>query len=336
MNRKHVESVFTRLKDRKTPVCIVVHTNPDGDAIGSALGLYNHMLEQGFESVSVVAPNKYASFLHWMPLNEHVVIASDDKTRALEHITDARLIFCLDFNGFDRTAELSDVLNKSQGYKVMIDHHPEPEQGFDMIFSETQVSSTAELIFEWLAMWNGEESISPDSARCLYAGIVTDTGSFSYSCNHPRTYEIAGKLIEKGVDGNLINRLIYNTYSENRMRLLGYCLGEKLEVMHDGGAAFISLTRSELKRFDHQEGDTEGIVNYGLSIEGITLAALFTEQEDHIKISLRSAGDVDVNMLARSHFNGGGHQNAAGGKSHESMENTLSLFRTLVNKKLFR
>ncbi len=309
-----------------------MHTNPDGDAVGSSLGLYDYLKQAGYTNLHVIAPNPYASFLHWMPGNDEIVIATDEKKRAGQLIGDASLLFCLDFNGFSRTDLLEDRLKRSDALKIMIDHHPQPEGGFDLVFSDTNASSTAEMVFEFITSLGGEQLISLEGAQCLYAGIVTDTGSFSYGCNNPRTYEIVARLIRKGVDGAHLHRLIYNTYTADRMRLLGFCLSEKLVVMPEHHSAFISLSERELERFNHQEGDTEGVVNYALAIEGITLAALFTEKKDHVKASFRSAGDVDVNELARKHFNGGGHKNAAGGKSFSSLADTLTYFVSLLNK----
>ncbi len=323
------------LQDKKQLITIVVHANPDGDAIGSALGLYAWMTDHGFSRVYVVAPNPYASFLHWMPGNDHVIVAEEDKNQALELISTAKLLICLDFNGMGRTGELEEHMKASMAAKIMIDHHPDPANDFDLVISDTGVSSTAELLYECLAGLSGQEAISLAVAQCLYAGIVTDTGSFSYGCNSPRTYEIVARLIEKGVDGAHIHRLIYSTYSEDRMRLLGFCLSDKLKVVKEADTAYISLSENELMRFNHREGDTEGIVNYALNIENIRLAALFTEKEDYVKVSLRSIGDLDANEFARSHFNGGGHKNAAGGKSFASLQDTLANFEILVKKESF-
>ena len=323
------------LQDKNQLITIVVHANPDGDAIGSALGLYAWMSEQGFSRVSVIAPNSNASFLHWMPGNDEVIIAEDHEDKSLELISTADLLICLDFNGMGRTAGLEDPMRASKASRIMIDHHPDPENDFDLVISDTGVSSTAELLYECLEHFSGKEAISLTVAKCLYVGIVTDTGSFSYGCNNPRTYEIVARLIEKGVDGAHIHRLIYSTYSEDRMRLLGFCLSEKLKVVSEAETAYISLSEKDLQRFNYREGDTEGIVNYALNIENIRLAALFTEKEDYVKISLRSVGDLDANILARNHFNGGGHKNAAGGKSYASLADTLAEFESLVKNEIF-
>lgn len=330
MDPRLISNTKSLLEDKSRRIVIVTHTNPDGDAVGSSLGMYICLRNAGCMDVEVVVPNAYPGFLKWLPFNEKVIVASDRPQKARELIMGADLVFCLDFNGFSRIDALQDVLVSANGVKVLIDHHPEPEPGFDLVFSYPGSSSTAELVYEFFEALGWSSCVDQEAAECLYAGIVTDTGSFSYSCNNPGTYLITAKLIRTGVDGERIHRLIYNTYSSDRMRLLGYCLSERLVVMPEQQTAYISLGKNDLDRFHYQEGDTEGVVNYALSIENISLAALFTEHEDHIKVSFRSAGDVDVNRFARDHFNGGGHVNAAGGKSFDPMESTLLRFEELV------
>jgi bifunctional oligoribonuclease and PAP phosphatase NrnA len=325
-----IRKVKQLLSEKDQPITIVTHTNPDGDALGSSLGLFGFFKLSGYSNVKVITPNGYPSFLWWMPWQQEIIIA--DKHPAISHaaIIGANLVFCLDFNGLNRVDGLESILRQTSAKKILIDHHPQPADEFDILFSDTRVSSTAELVYEFIVALGGEKQIDKRVAECLYAGIVTDTGSFSYACNEPRTYEITARLIALGVDGEHLHRLIYDTYSADRMRLLGYCLSEKLKVLPKEQAAYISLSAADLLRFNHQDGDTEGVVNYAMSIENINLAALFIEKEDHIKISFRSAGKVDVNRLARNHFNGGGHRNAAGGKSHLNLEDTTNLFEELL------
>jgi bifunctional oligoribonuclease and PAP phosphatase NrnA len=325
-----IRKVKQLLSEKDQPITIVTHTNPDGDALGSSLGLFGFFKLSGYSNVKVITPNGYPSFLWWMPWQQEIIIA--DKHPAISHaaIIGASLVFCLDFNGLNRVDGLESILRQTSAKKILIDHHPQPADEFDILFSDTRVSSTAELVYEFIVALGGEKQIDKRVAECLYAGIVTDTGSFSYACNEPRTYEITARLIALGVDGEHLHRLIYDTYSADRMRLLGYCLSEKLKVLPNEQAAYISLSAADLLRFNHQDGDTEGVVNYAMSIENINLAALFIEKEDHIKISFRSAGKVDVNRLARNHFNGGGHRNAAGGKSHLNLEDTTNLFEELL------
>ncbi len=320
------------LKDIHQQIVITTHTNPDGDAIGSSLGLYGSLLAAGYDKVSVIVPNSYPSFLQWMSFNDAVINATKHPHKAEKLLDQASLIFCLDYNGLSRTDKLEKPISNSKAKKILIDHHPQPEPGFDLNLSNTQVSSTAELVFEFILKLGWKDFINLKVAECFYAGIVTDTGSFSFGSNNPRTYEIMAQIMALGVDGENIHRQIYSTYSENRLRLLGYCLSEKLVVMAEQNAAYISLSKDELNRFNHKVGDTEGIVNYALSIENIHLAALFTENNDHIKISLRSTGSHDVNIFARNYFNGGGHRNASGGKNYDSMEHTLKKFESLIKE----
>lgn len=318
------------LSDRQQKISIIVHTNPDGDAIGSALGLYAILKSIGFTDLNVIAPNSYASFLHWMPNNNIVINASEKPELANGLINSAKIVFCLDFNGFRRVEQLQTSLEKTGAKKIMIDHHPQPEIGFDLVLSDTSASSTAEMVYEVAEKLGFRDHINLDAAQCLYAGIITDTGSFSFSCNNPRTYEITALLISKGVDGAELQRLIYNTNTLNRTRLLGYCLSEKLKVIDKHKAAHISLARTEMELYEHQDGDTEGFVNYALAIEGIEFAAFFFETDDHVKVSLRSVGDFDVNNFARKHYNGGGHKNASGGKCFLTLQDTINQFEKIV------
>ena len=311
-------------------ITIISHVNPDGDAIGSSLGLYHFLCQDGHENVSVVSPNSYPDFLSWMPGAEKIILASDQYELAIKAIDDADIIFCLDFNDPKRTDNLSEALIRSKGKKILIDHHLDPFNEFDLIFSQTNVSSTAELVYEVISALGKINLLDYDVAQCLYAGIVTDTGSFSYACNSPRTYHIVAELISLGINGENIQRNIYDTYSEDRMRLLGFCLSERLRVFQDFYTAYIFLSHEDLQRFHFREGDTEGVVNYALSIKGIKVAAMFIQRDAQIKVSFRSEGDVNVNVLARRYFNGGGHKNASGGYCEASMEQTLAYFESLL------
>lgn len=310
-------------------ILIMTHYNPDGDAIGSSLGLYHFLVAAGHR-VDVVVPNEYPGFLQWMPGNEKILLASKQPQAVLESIEQAELIFFLDFNVLDRVQQLEDHFRKSSAPKILIDHHPNPEPFADITVSTTEVSSTSELLYELLVSMEGEQAIDRNMAECLYAGIMTDTGSFSYNSSLPDTYYVVSRLIEKGIDKDRIYWRVYDNYSVDRMRLLGYCLNTKLKVFPEYGAAYISINRSELKRFNYQPGDSEGFVNYPLSIQGVMFSVIFIEQEDYVKISFRSKGDFYANRFASSHFNGGGHQNAAGGYSELSLEETLEKFESLL------
>jgi phosphoesterase RecJ-like protein len=308
---------------------IMTHYNPDGDAIGSSLGLYHFLVDWGHQ-VDVVVPNSYPGFLQWMPGNERVLVASEQHQEVVQRIHQAELILFLDFNVMDRVQQLEETFRQVSVPKILIDHHPNPEPFADIVVSSTQVSSTSELLYELLVGLKGEEAIDRNMAECLYAGIMTDTGSFSYNSSLPDTYYVVSRLIEKGIDKDRIYWRVYDNYSVDRMRLLGYCLNTKLRVFPEYGAAYISINQRELKEFNYRPGDSEGFVNYPLSIGGVMFSVIFIEQEGYVKISFRSKGDFYANRFASAHFNGGGHKNAAGGFSELSLEETLEKFEALL------
>jgi phosphoesterase RecJ-like protein len=218
----------------------------------------------------------------------------------------------------------------SKATRILIDHHIQPENEFDLIFSEVGVSSTSELLFQVVNSIGYGNCITREMAECFFVGIMTDTGSFSFACNRTETFQIAASLISTGIDAERIHRMVYDTYSESRMRLLGRCLGTNMKVLPELATAYIWLTKDELTEFNYQQGDTEGVVNYALSIQNVAVAALFTERDDRIRVSLRSKGEFSVNEFARTHFNGGGHRNAAGGDIFKSMSETLTWFESLL------
>ncbi len=330
MDKSSINQIQQLLAEKDIRIVIVSHVNPDGDAVGSSMGMYHFLNNDKYTNISVISPGPFPEFLGWMPDTRRIIIASEHKDLALQTIADAELIFCLDFNDISRTDQLAEALSEASAPKILIDHHPDPLNQFDVVLSQVSASSTAELVYEFITALNKQELLDTLIAQCLYAGIVTDTGSFSYACNNPRTYYITAHLISLGIDGEKIHRQIYDTYSEDRMRLLGHCLSSNLKVMHSCKTAFIYLSQKDLKRFNHREGDTEGVVNYALSMKGIRVAAIFIEKEDLVKISFRSEGDINVNILAREYFNGGGHKNASGGHSAESLEKTIKLFEQLM------
>jgi phosphoesterase RecJ-like protein len=328
------QQIIVNIRDRilqASNIVIVTHTNPDGDAIGSSLGFYLFLLKFNPNAkLKVIVPNDFPSFLKWMPAIKDILIYQENEKAATREIHKADLCFCLDFNSLKRTDKLSPFLEISKAYKILIDHHPQPDTNFGTMISNIASSSTSELIYDVINALSGKQLMDKEIASCLYVGIMTDTGSFSYSCRRPETYLVVAELISIGIDSELIHRRIYDTYSENRMRLLGYCLSERMKVLNDFHTAYIFLTLDDLNRFKHQNGDTEGVVNYALSIEGIVLAVLFTEKEDKIRISMRSKGEFSVNDFARSHFQGGGHKNASGGDSFSSMNETLIYFESVL------
>ncbi|MGB4204301.1 MAG: bifunctional oligoribonuclease/PAP phosphatase NrnA [Bacteroidales bacterium] len=310
-------------------ILITSHYNPDGDAVGSCLALYHYLRAVG-KKPKVLIPNVIPDFLLWLEGADKIVIYEDHPGKADKLIESADLIFSVDYNDFKRTKLFEDQLHKSNAFKVLIDHHLNPSNSFDLTHSRIEVSSTAELVYEMIVTLENEDIINKNIAESLYVGIMTDTGSFSYSCNYSATFSIVSGLIEKGINVERIHQLVYDTYSENRLRLLGFCLSEKLVVLKDFATAYISLAKHELDHFQFQPGDTEGIVNYALSIENIVFAALFTEKEDIVRISFRSKGEFSVNEFASMHFNGGGHKNAAGADSEKSLDETITHFVDLL------
>ncbi len=331
METDKLNKVAGILSDNTQNTVIVTHENPDGDAIGSSLGLCQFLRVCGYQNISVICPDDYPSFLKWMPGNDKVIIAFNNFKKAKSIIGEAGLIFCIDFNDVERTGRLEKPLRKSDAKTILIDHHPQPADGFDLVFSYINVSSTAEIVYKLLKFID-QARIDKNIATCLFTGIMTDTGSFSYGCNNPDTFAICAELVKLGINPESIHRLVYDTYSFERMKLLGYCLSEKLTIIPGFNTAYICLTQKDLEQFNYQEGDTEGVVNYALSIRNIDIAALFIEKEDHVKISLRSIGSIDVNEFARKFFNGGGHANAAGGKYYGDIDKTIKYFESAVGK----
>jgi phosphoesterase RecJ-like protein len=275
-------------------------------------------------------PTSYPGFLAWMPGQENIRVYEHEKEICDTLFDEAEVIFSLDHNKPCRLGIATKAFEKSKAFKIMIDHHIDPDKkSYDLVFSTTQTTSTSELIFDFLSQYKPGQ-INREVAECIYVGIMTDTGSFSYACNYEKTYRTVAELFKLGIDGVNIHRQVYDTFSESRMRLLGYCLSEKMVVKQKLNTAYISLTKAELERFNFNPGDTEGVVNYSLAIKGIRLAALFTEKEDKIRISFRSVGKFDVNVFARKHFEGGGHRNAAGGDSFLPLDETLQKFERLL------
>lgn len=325
---------FTRIRELLSDprkILITSHTNPDGDAIGASLALYGYLTMKRHE-VKVMVPDPFPSFLAWMPWHEKILVYSDDPAACEEAIRDADVILSVDHNSLDRIGPANGSARSSKAVKVLIDHHKFPAPHFDYLISVVAVSSTSELVFEFIEACGDAGMINREIAECIYVGITTDTGSYSYSCNYVRTYEIVAELFRRGVNGEHIHRLVYDTYSESRLRLLGYALSEKLVVLPEYHTAYISLTKEELDRFNYEVGDTEGVVNYALSISGINLAALFSERGGVIRVSFRSKGSFKCDTLAREHFDGGGHANASGAYSYVTMEETIRKFRALLPK----
>lgn len=331
MKSTDIQSLQTLLATPKK-IAIFPHRNPDGDAMGSTLALY-HFLKKLNHQVVVISPNEFPEFLSWMPGASEVLFFEKDTASSTKIITESELLFALDFNALHRVGELEQVLNKVSAPFVMIDHHQKPDDFAQITYSDTAFGSTCEMIYNLIEFLNKKELIDSSIATCIYTGILTDSGSFRFPKTTGRTHRIVADLIDLGAKNTEIPNLLFDNNSYNRLQLLGRAL-QNLKVIPEKNASYITLSQNELDEFKQIKGDTEGIVNYGLTIKGIVFTAIFIEnkEENCIKISFRSQGTFDVNEFARTHFGGGGHINAAGGKSELSLEATVEKFEQLVSK----
>ncbi|QLE02951.1 bifunctional oligoribonuclease/PAP phosphatase NrnA [Galbibacter sp. BG1] len=311
-------------------IVIIPHKNPDGDAIGSSLGLY-HYLKHYQHEVHIIAPNEYPEFLKWMPGEDDILKYEYQADACNSIIQKAELVFTLDFNSLSRIDEVQNALKDFQGDYVMIDHHQAPEGYARFMYSNTAMSSTCEMIYNFIDFLGDTDKITSEIATCLYTGIMTDTGSFRFPSTTSSTHRIVANLIDKGAENANIHNAIFDTNSIDKLHLLG-CALKNLVALPEYHTVYITLSREELQQYNYKKGDTEGFVNYGLSLDGIKFAVIFIEsvQEDLIKISLRSKGDFSVNEFSRAHFNGGGHTNAAGGRSELSLEETTKKFEEIL------
>lgn len=329
MNIAHIATVKSILS-RPQNIVLIPHVNPDGDALGACLGLYE-FLKGKKQQVSVITPNAFPKFLQWMPQNEEILNFEQDHREAQKQLDAATVIFTLDFNDLSRTGQMETVLRKKQVDFIMIDHHQQPGDYAQVTYSDVTASSTCEMVYTFIEYLGEPDAITKDMATNLYTGIMTDTGSFTYRSTSGRTHRIVAELIDKGADSAEIHRQVYDTNAPSRIRLLGIAL-QNMVFLPELKTAYTTLTQEELDAYASEKGDTEGFVNYGLTVEGIIFAVIFIEnrEEGIIKISLRSVGDFSVNEFARKHFSGGGHINAAGGKSEVGMEETIQRFRTIL------
>ena len=305
---------------------IVAHVAPDGDALGSSLGLYHFLMEYEKDNVSVIFPNDFPDFYNWMPGSEDIVIYEKQTSEADDLIKNADVIFCLDFNEPKRIEKMADVILAAEGRKVMIDHHLNPSDFCRVTISYPEISSTSEMIFRFICRMGYFDLLTKDAAECIYTGMMTDTGSFTYNSNKPEIYTIIGELIKKGIDKDLIYRRVNQVSSESRLRMMGYVLYEKMKIYPEYKAALITLTNEELARFNYKSGDTEGLVNLPLSIADVEFSVFIRSDKEYTKISLRSQGDFPCNLFASKYFNGGGHKNASGGEFFGNIEDAVALF----------
>jgi bifunctional oligoribonuclease and PAP phosphatase NrnA len=321
---------LTELLAQPEKIVITTHHKPDGDAMGSSLGLYNYLIQQGHE-VNVITPTDYPDYLSWMPGNDKVIIYTDNLALAATLIAEAKIIFCLDFNALNRINEMGVLVGNSTAYKILIDHHLEPEDFDDYRYWDTKACATAQLIYKFIADELGhKELVNKDVATCLYTGIMTDSASFSLPNTTADVHRITASLMDAGAVNWQINNLVYNNSSENRLRFLGVCLSQRLEVLYEYNTAIIAVSKADLDKYGITTGETEGIVNYALSIAGIRLAAFIVERTDKVKLSVRSRGQIPANDICKRYFNGGGHLNASGGTSTDSFEQVVNKFKLIL------
>ncbi len=334
LSQEKINALRLLVETEPKNIVILSHTNPDGDAIGSSLA-WGEALRRKGHNVTCIVPNKYPYYLDWMAgISELVIFKTDSEGRAIKAVAEADMLFCLDFHTLSRLDEpLSRVIaQNSSAKRVLIDHHLNPSESFDVMFSHPEASSTSYLVCNIItALW-GAESISAAQAEVLYVGMMTDTGNFSFSNLTPTLYRTLAVLAETGINIPQIYNNVYNSFTEGRARLFGYTINRKMRFMRKGTVAYMSLTEEEMRRFWFQQGDSEGFVNYPLTVKKMRMSAIFIEHKDFIRVSLRSRGAVDVNLFAGRYFEGGGHHNAAGGKSFVSMEETIARFEAAVEE----
>jgi len=323
-------SSFQDLLGKPVKVVVTTHQRPDADALGSSLGLAAYLGKKG-HNVSVISPTEYPAFLHWMKGNNEVIVCTANlKQKVALLISEAEIIFCLDFSSLDRINDLGDQVRSSNAVKVLIDHHLDPEDFADYVEWDIEAASTAELVFGIIVQMGDKNLIDRDIAESLYAGVMTDTGSFKHSNTTQNALLTAAELVGLGADAGRVAKLIYDSNSLERVKFLGFALSERLTVIEEYRTAFFAISQSDLRKFNSKIGDTEGLVNYALSIEGIRFAALIIDRSEGLKLSFRSIGDFSVNEFAGKHFKGGGHKNAAGGKTSLSLDETVEKFKGLL------
>ena len=334
ISNEKIAKLKAMLSEPELNVVILSHTNPDGDAVGSSIAWAEALRREGHH-VTCIVPNKYPYYLDWMSGIKDVVIFKQDKAGVAEQaVREADLIFCLDFHTLSRLdAPLSELIETNREAKrILVDHHLDPSEDFALMFSHPESSSTSYLVYCLIERLWGAESIDAKQAEVLYVGMMTDTGNFSFSHLTPDLYRAVAVLAQTGIEIPKIYNNVYNSFTEGRARLFGYVINRKMRILRKGTVAHLSLTEDEMRRFWFQQGDSEGFVNYPLTIKKMKMSAIFVEHHDFIRVSLRSRGNVDVNLFAARYFEGGGHKNAAGGKSFVSMAETIARFEKAVEE----
>ena len=329
---KSIIEFYPHLHSRKKKVVITTHQKPDGDAMGSSLGLY-HFLKNLEHDVQVISPTNWAGFLDWMPGADMVIDFEENKEISKEIIAGADWIFCLDFNILHRTKNLESFLEESAAIKILIDHHQQPqEEAFAYGISDTGKSSTCEMIYDFIVQSGNSDKLNLDIAACLYTGVMTDTGSFRFPSIKASVHRMIAHLLELGLHQTIIHENIYDNFLESRLRFIGNALLNRMDVLYEYNTAIMSIPKADIYKFDIKTGDTEGLVNYLLTIQGIKFAAIVIDRDEERKWSFRSKGGFDVNTFARLHFEGGGHLNAAGGRSSDPLEKTVNKFYQVIKE----
>lgn len=328
---KPIELFFPLLTEPAN-IVITTHQKPDGDAMGSSLALCL-FLRQFHHNVTVISPTNWAAFLNWMPGCKDVIDFEKNSRKCSELITTANFIFCLDFNVLSRTKQMESLLQHSSAAKIIIDHHQQPQvDTFAYGISDTGKSSTCEMVYDFIVKSGHGDKITNEIAQCLYAGVMTDTGSFRFPSATSTVHRLVAHLKENGLHHSIIHENIYDNFLENRIRFLGHILLNRMEILYEYNIGLIAISKNDLLRFHIQTGDTEGLVNYPLSVQGIKMAALIIDRDEERKWSFRSKGNIDVNQFARQYFNGGGHVNAAGGRSNDSLTDSVIYFKSIIEK----
>jgi len=318
------EKIISVLKsiNKAAKIAIVTHKSPDGDAIGSSLALYHFLFSQEKET-TVIVPDSFPKYLDILPSSSEILVYEGNETQVIETIKQCDLVFCLDFNNLKRIGKLNTHIAGSNAKKIMIDHHPDFIEFADITISHSEIASTSELIFRLICRMGYFSEMTNETAECICAGMLTDTGGLAFNSNSPEIYAIFAELLRKGVDKDSLYRHLYNNYSENRMRLMGYVLAEKMKIYPEYHTAIVALDKSDLEKYDYQTGDTEGFVNMPLSIDSVYFSIFIRQDHDRVKLSFRSQGDFPANKVAAEIFGGGGHLNAAGAESLQPIDETV-------------
>jgi len=328
---KPITEFYPHLTESKK-VVITTHQKPDGDAMGSSLALF-HFLKSLGHQVTVISPTNWADFLDWMPGADQVIDYEMSRDKAKKIIKEAGILFCLDFNILHRTKNLEKPLEEADCIKILIDHHQQPqEEAFDYGISDVGKSSTCEIVYDFIVQSGHSDKLNTDMATCLYTGVMNDTGSFRFPSTKPSVHRMIAHLKEIGFDHTIIHENIYDNFLENRLRFIGNALLNRMDVLYEYNTALMYIPKSDILKYDIKTGDTEGLVNYLLTIQGIKFGAIVIDRDEERKWSFRSKGNFDVNTFARLHFEGGGHFHAAGGRSSDSLDQTVKKFYQVIKQ----